>query len=78
MRPPQGENSILHKPYSMACGPASAVGIATSYWLDGTGIEYRWRRDFQYLSRPALGLTQPPVQWGPSLSPEQRAAGAGR
>jgi hypothetical protein len=27
------------------------------------GIESRWGRDFLHLSRPALGPTQPPVQW---------------
>jgi len=35
----------------------------TGYGLDGPGIETRWGRDFPYLSRPALGPTQPPVQW---------------
>jgi hypothetical protein len=35
-------------------GPGSVVGIATGYWLDGTGIESRWGRDFPHLSRPAL------------------------
>ena len=43
-------------------GPGSSVGIATVYRLDGPGIESRWGRDFPHLSRPALGLTQPPVQ----------------
>ena len=41
-------------------GPGSSVGIATG-GLDSPGIESRWGRDFPYLSRPALGSTQPPV-----------------
>ena len=48
-------------------GPGSSVGIATGYGLDGPGIESRWGRDFPHLSRPALGSTQPPVQWVPGL-----------
>ena len=52
----------------MACGPSSVVSIATDYGLDGPGIESRWRQDFPHLSRPALGPTQPPVQWVPGFS----------
>ena len=51
----------------IAEGQDSSVGIATSYGLDGPGVEARWRRDFPHPSRPALGPTQPPIQWVPGL-----------
>jgi len=50
------------------CGPGSSVRIAIDYKLDGPGTESRWGRDFPHLSKPALGSTQPPVQWVPGLS----------
>jgi hypothetical protein len=47
--------------------PGSSFGIATDYGQDGPGIESRRGRDFSHTSRPALGPTQPPVQWVPGL-----------
>jgi len=38
-------------------GRDSAVGIATRYGLEGTGIESQWQREFLPPSRPALGLS---------------------
>jgi hypothetical protein len=54
----------------------SVVGIATRYELDGPRIESRCGRDFPHPSGPALGPTQPPIQWVPGLFPGGKAAGA--
>jgi hypothetical protein len=49
-------------------GQHSSDSIATGYVLEGPGIESRWGRDLPHLSKEALGLTQPLVQWVPDLS----------
>ena len=49
------------------CGPDSSVGIATDYGLDGPGSNPGGDEIFRS-SRPALGLTQPPIKWVPGLS----------
>ena len=48
-------------------GPGSSVGMATDYGLDGPGSNPGGDEIFRS-SRPALGPTQPPVQWVPGLS----------
>jgi hypothetical protein len=72
-KPTNSKNSIrmptnITPGYHHYCGPCSSVSIATGYGLDGTRIESLCWLDFSHLSRPALGPTQPPVQWEPSLS----------
>jgi hypothetical protein len=59
-------------------GRDSSVAITTRYGLDGTGIESLWGRDFKRPSRPALGPTQPPIQWVRGLFPRGKATGAWR
>ena len=62
------ENTIYSRNLRWPGGRDSSVGIATRYGLDGPGIESLWGRDFPHPSRPALGPTQPPVQWIPGIS----------
>jgi hypothetical protein len=59
------------------CGPCSPAGIASRYGLDSPGIESRCGRDFLHPFRPALGPTQPPIQWVPCLSRGVKRPGRG-
>ena len=53
--------------YLTVCGPGSSVGIASDYGMDGPGSNPGGDENFRPF-RPALGPTQPPVQWVPGLS----------
>jgi len=48
------------------CGPGSSVTIVTDYGLDVPGPNPGGYEIFRP-SRPALGPTQPPVQWVPGV-----------
>jgi len=63
-----GKNKDYFLPAMHMVGRDSSVCIATRYGLDGPGIESRWGRHFPHPSIPALGPTQPPIQWVPGLS----------
>jgi hypothetical protein len=45
--------------FGRTMGQDSSVSIANRYGVDGTGIEFRWCRDFS-----------PPVQTGPGAHPD--------
>jgi hypothetical protein len=58
-------------------GRDSVVGIATRYELDGPGIESPWGADFPHTFTPAMGSTQPRIQWVPGLFPGVKRPGRG-
>ena len=55
------------KSYKRQFGPGSSVGITTDYGLDGPGSDPSGDEIFR-LPRPAVGPSQPPVQWVQVLS----------
>ena len=58
---------FILKLYMCVCGPGSSVGTATDYGVNGPGSNPGGDEIFRP-SRPALGLTQPPVKLVPGLS----------
>ena len=58
---------ITRKHNIRQCGQGSSVSIATDYGVEGPGLNPGGDEIFRP-SRPALGPTQPPVEWDPSLS----------
>jgi hypothetical protein len=67
---------IIHK--FTFVGRDSVDGTTIPHGLESPGIETRWGRDFLQRPIPALGSTQHPVQWVPSLFSEGIAAGEWR
>jgi hypothetical protein len=59
--------SVYYIMYLYGEGLDSSVGTATGYGLDGPGFKSRCGLDFTHPSRPAVGPTQPLIEWIPGI-----------
>ena len=63
-----GERSYIIYKFTLL-GRDCVAGTTIPHGFESPGIETRWGRDFPQLPIPAVGSTQHPAQWVPSLFP---------
>jgi hypothetical protein len=78
MNPPEIRLCYIVRRFIMERSRGGIVGIATGYGLGDRGVGVRvpvGSTISSQSSRPALGSTQPPIQWVPGVKQEGREAG---